>query len=58
MKFKITWPSLAEETVESSDETLDSFVNTHFGSAWDSAVESGVKVEVVEDAVPEDDHVE
>jgi hypothetical protein len=47
-KFKITWPTGKTEEVETADaETVEQFVNIQFGSAWETATESGVTVDLV-----------
>lgn len=44
--FKITWSTGAVEHVfQEAAEDLESFLNIHFGSAWESAKEAGVQVE-------------
>lgn len=46
MKVLIQWPTGKVEAVSQEDATtVDEFVNIHFGSAWEVAQESGVKVQ-------------
>lgn len=48
--FVITWTGGKQEVVTQADAaTIEEFANIHFGSAWETAQESGVTIEQVPD---------
>lgn len=47
-KFLVTYPTQKRDVITQSDaDTVEQFINSHFGSAWDP--ESGASVELVDD---------
>jgi hypothetical protein len=47
-KFLVTYPTQKRDVITQSDaDTVEQFINSHFGSAWDP--ESGATVEIVDD---------